>query len=104
MFFRIESIQMSPITGCQQVNPDGPRRGFRSLEAAAQFIVTAAASRNDEERPWFRLVEDRVTPDEDFDDALAVTRFAAVAAKYCAPGDWGAVVAQCVEFMHHDAD
>jgi len=78
--------------------------GFRSLEAAAQFIVTAAASRNDEERPWFRLVEDRVTPDEDYDAALAVTRYAAAAAGYCPPGDWGAVVAQCVEFMDHDAD
>ena len=28
----------------------------------------------------------------------------AAAAKYCPPGDWGAVVAQCVEFMDHDAD
>ena len=104
MFFRIESIQMSPITGCQQVNTDGPRRGFRSLEAAAKFIVTAAASRNDEERPWFHLVDNRVTPEEDYDDALAVVNYAAAATRYCPPGDWRAVVEQCIEFMDHEAD
>ena len=101
MFFRIESIQMSPITGCQQVNPDGPRRGFRSLEAAAKFIATAASKK---EVPWFHLVGNRVTPEEDYDDALAVVNYAAAASRYCPPGDWEAVVKQCVEFLDHEMD
>jgi len=99
MFFRIQEVACYP----SQPSMSGTH-GFRSLEAAAQFIVTAAASRNDEERPWFHLVDNRVTPEEDYDDALAVVNYAAAAARYCPPGDWGAVVKQCVEFLDHEMD
>ena len=86
------------------IEASGNRRSFRSLERAAEFITKASQAGEWDERPWFHLVDNRVTPEESYDDALAVVNYAAAAARYCPPGDWGAVVAQCVEFMDHEMD
>lgn len=73
---------------------------FRALTTAAKYIATH------EVFGGYRIVNDKVTPDSEYDNALAVVTYAGSATKECKKGDWNSVVDTCIAWfdMPHEDD
>jgi len=101
MKFTIKALQINPvtnpITGCLQVNPDGPSGEFHSLEDAAKFVVASYST----DGTWFGLADDFIDPAWEHDHVLAVLWYAVPAAKLH-PDDWPATVARCIHWMEYE--
>lgn len=69
---------------------------FRKLTSAAKYIATHGTFGG------YRIVGDVVSPDSDYDDALAVVQHAEQARNHVGKNDWDAVVDLCLEWFHSE--
>jgi len=66
---------------------------FRKLTSAAKYIA------NNGVFGGYRIVGDAVTPDSEYDSALAVVRYADAARREVGKDDWESVVETCISWF-----
>ena len=71
----------------------GSRHECRTLNGAARFIAQNPVYGG------YKIVGDKVSPDSDYDAALAVVRYASAARAKIRRDDWSAVVDQCIRWF-----
>lgn len=75
----------------------GNHHTFRKLTSAAKYIA------NNGVFGGYRIVGDAVTPDTEYDNALAVVRYAEAARRDVGKNDWDAVVDTCIAWFEAES-